>query len=168
MLANARQILHDGAQMMKALARAGVLPDLGHVFPWLNDLALRCVASMPEAERREATPASLRAWPSTDVSRDPLTMNGIQWPEVLIAAGEGDAARAPSALRSRADVDAVLATAECARAVVRGDAAAVLQLSGVSTDSTSLEALKERILEKARAHQEMIADGREPGEIQSL
>ena len=51
-LANARQILHDGAQMMKALARAGVLPDLGHVFPWLNDLALQSIATLPDDERR--------------------------------------------------------------------------------------------------------------------
>ena len=45
-------------------------------------------------------------------------MMGVQWPEVLLAAGDDEIARPRSSLRARADVDAVLATAELTRAVV--------------------------------------------------
>lgn len=150
-LANARSCLFDFAWDMKALARAGLIPDLGHFWPWLNDLCVRALAGLPEHERAEATPPVLRNWRLTDTSHEPLTRRGVQWDEVYTAAGDDQIARPPSALRARADIDAVLATTELTRAVVRGDAAAVGRLSRVVTDPAALNELKERTIEKALA-----------------
>ena len=140
-LANARGNLFDWAWNLKALVRAGLLPNLGHFMPWLNDLALHALAGLSDDEFKLCCPPSLRRWLMTDVSVEPLTAFGIQWKELLRAAGEHET-RAPSMLRTRADIDAVLATTELARAVCRGDAAGVARLSGITTDAGSLTALK--------------------------
>ena len=95
----------------------------------------------------------------TDTSYEPITNFGIQWEELLLGAGEDMTARMPSSVRSRAHIDAVLATAEVTRAVVRGDAAAVLRMSGVATDASSLVELKERTIEKVLAKQALEARG---------
>ena len=95
----------------------------------------------------------------TDTSYEPLTNFGIQWEELLLGAGEDMTARMPSSVRSRAHIDAVLATAEVTRAVVRGDAAAVLRMSGVATDASSLVELKERTIMKVLAKQALDARG---------
>ena len=157
-LANARSNLFDYVWNIKALVRAKLIPDIGHFWPWINDLCVRALDGMPE--RDAAIPPVLRRWVLTDTTREPVTEFGIQWAEVLVAL-DGGTAQPRSALRVRADVDAVLATAEVMSAVVRGDAAAVQQLSGVVTDSGSLETLRERTIEKALAYQKLRARGLE-------
>ena len=101
----------------------------------------------------------LRRWVLTDTTREPVTEFGIQWAEVLVAL-DGGTAQPRSALRVRADVDAVLATAEVMSAVVRGDAAAVQQLSGVVTDSGSLETLRASARSRRRSRTRSCARAR--------
>ena len=137
-LANARSNLFDSAWDLKAGVHAGVLPDLGHFWPWLNDLCVHALDGLSDELKRQFMPPVLRTWPLTDTSREPLTIRGIQWPEVLFAAGE-ESPTLPSSLRSRADIDAVLATPEATSAVVRGDTATVERLSSVTTTSSALQ-----------------------------
>ena len=58
-LANARANLYDHVWNLKALVHAGLLPDLGHFMPWLNDLAMHALAGMTPEAFKACCPPSL-------------------------------------------------------------------------------------------------------------
>jgi hypothetical protein len=147
--------LFDFAWLLKALAAAGRMKDIGHSQPWLiDDLADVCRKWLPQTD----LPPLLRQWKRTDTRRKPCTFSGIDFEMQNLRADAGGKGIPIYALRSDADFNAVMRVPEL---VLRCDWPALARETGVYTNERHLRDLTKCSFEKSLAEAALKERGRQ-------